>query len=51
MSALKSGQLSGAPAAPKRRKKIQELHESDDESGTDEEAEDTSETDTDTDED
>ncbi|KAL9128294.1 MAG: hypothetical protein Q9217_002999 [Psora testacea] len=50
MSALKSGQLAGAPTASKTRKKIEEAEESDDESGTEEEDEDTSETDTDTDE-
>lgn len=49
MNALKTGGISGAPPTKKKKKPVVE-ESSDDESNTDEEADDTSETDTDTDE-
>ncbi|KAL5326751.1 hypothetical protein ACEPPN_004440 [Leptodophora sp. 'Broadleaf-Isolate-01'] len=51
MHALKTGGIAGAPPQKKKKKPVQQAESSDEESDTDgEEAEDTSETDTDTDE-
>ena len=51
MHALKTGGIAGAPPQKKKKKPVQKDESSDEESDTDgEEAEDTSETDTDTDE-
>ena len=48
MNALKTGGVSGLAAPPKRNKKRATVESSDEESNTEGEAEDTSETDTDT---